>query len=323
MKKIKLMAAVKLDIQNLIKNYPPEYSCKNKKIKYEEALKIHKNQTGSIDVSRWKYADDKQELVKNPVKVTFCKDYFSYVDVDRSDTRVYYLNYADPNLFGYYDSDLFAQDEIQTLEHPLLGSVMEYIDKNETAELKSLTEEKGEPTPFIVEGAPYWLRVVTNPRLPTGEVLNLYGRNFWVAPREILDIAVNPVVDERKNNIIAMAAPALGEGEYERRDIEQILKTVIVSFSAAVSLSGGKKCVIHTGNWGAGAFGNNRELIYLAQLVGASVAGGVELIFHAIDDGDFAAAQKKFDGWKGSADFAECVDFLMNQHYHWSSGDGN
>ncbi|MBQ3825113.1 MAG: hypothetical protein II811_03140, partial [Spirochaetaceae bacterium] len=151
------LVSITLDIQDLIKNYPPEYSCKNKKIKYEEALAIHKKQTGKIGVSRWRFAESQSPLTKNDVSVKFCDEYFSYDDADTADTKVYYFNYADPNLFGYYDSDLFAQDEIQTLEHPLLGSVMEYIDKNETSVLKSLTEENGEPTPYIVEGAPYWL----------------------------------------------------------------------------------------------------------------------------------------------------------------------
>lgn len=317
------LVSITLDIQDLIKNYPPEYSCDNKKTKYEEAFAIHKKQTGKISVSRWKFAESQSPLTKNDVSVKFRDEYFSYDDADSADTKVYYLNYADPNLFGYYDSDLFAQDEIQTLEHPLLGSVMEYIDKNETSVLKSLTEENGEPTPYIVEGAPYWLKVVTNPILPTGETLNLYGRNFCRASKEILDIAVKPIKEERANNIIALAAPALGSGEYKRKQIEQILKAVIASFSAALSLADTKKCVIHTGNWGAGAFGNNRELIYLAQLIGASVAGGAELVFHAIDEDDFAEAQKKFAQWNGSADFAECVDFFVNQHYHWASGDGN
>lgn len=79
---------------------------------------------------------------------------------------------------------------------------MEYIDKNETPVLKSLTEEKGEPTPYIVEGAPYWLKVVTTPTLPTGEKLNLYGRNFCRASKKILDFAVKPIREERANNII-------------------------------------------------------------------------------------------------------------------------
>ena len=319
----KQLVSITLDIQDLIKNYPPEYSCENKKTKYEEALALHKNQTGRIGVSRWKFVGGHRPLSKNEIKIQLCDDYFCYYDEDTADTKVYYLNYADPNLFGYYDGSLFAQDEIQTLEHPLLGSVMEYIDKNETSVLRSLTEENGEPTPYIVEGAPYWLKVTTNPTLPTGEVLNIYGRNFYQATREVLDIAVKPIRVERKNNIIAMAAPALGDGEYKRCEIEQILKTVIVSFSAAITLACGKKCVIHTGNWGAGAFGNNRELIYLAQLVGASVAGGAELVFHAIDEGDFAVAKKKFDDWNGSADFSECVDFFVKEHYHWGNGDGN
>jgi len=33
----------------------------------------------------------------------------------------WYVNFADPRLFTAYGSGLFAQDEIQAAEHPILG----------------------------------------------------------------------------------------------------------------------------------------------------------------------------------------------------------
>lgn len=319
---IHCMVKLSLDIQDLIKNYPPEYKNPSKKLKYEEALERFRNQQGSVKVSRWKYGgSDVWHLKKAPLKIDFRDEYFCYDDGDSESEHIFYLNYADPLLFGFYDGDLFAQDELQTLEHPLLGSVMEYIDKNESDSLKSRTEEHGEPTPYIVEGVPYWLKVVTAPVLPDGKVYNFYGRNFSRASKEILDLAVTPLSKEKRNNIIAMAAPSTGSGEYKRKELEQLMKTVIVAFSGAVEqtcVGGQEKCIIHTGNWGAGAFGNNRELIYLAQIIGASCAGVEKLIFHAVDKGDFSAAEQKFSLWNGG-NLLDCVDYLCSQHYFWQS----
>ena len=224
---IHCMVKLSLDIQDLIKNYPPEYKNPSKKLKYEEALERFRNQQGSVKVSRWKYGgSDVGHLKKAPLKIDFRDEYFCYDDGDSESEHIFYLNYADPLLFGFYDGDLFAQDELQTLEHPLLGSVMEYIDKNESDSLKSRTEEHGEPTPYIVEGVPYWLKVVTAPVLPDGKVYNFYGRNFSRASKEILDLAVTPLSTEKRNNIIAMAAPSTGSGEYKRKELEQLMKTV-------------------------------------------------------------------------------------------------
>lgn len=38
-----------------------------------------------------------------------------------------YVNFADPNMFVAYAGPLFAQDEIQVMEHPTLASVREYL----------------------------------------------------------------------------------------------------------------------------------------------------------------------------------------------------
>ncbi|MCR5763901.1 MAG: hypothetical protein K6G00_11025 [Treponema sp.] len=324
------MVKVDLEQQELLKNYPPEYGNPSKKSKYEEALSIHKGQNGKITISRWKLNDkkDSSQLIKHNLTCSVSNEYFKYEDVSTEDKMVFYLNYADPNLFGYYDGDLFTQDEIQTLEHPLLGSVMEYIDKNETDVLRSRTEEKGEPTPYVVENVPYWICVNINSVLPDGKILNLYGRLFSQATKDEIDLGIKPIQDERRNNIIAMAAPTptSSSTEYKRKELEKLLKTVLAAFGGAkkaAEANGHKSCHIHTGNWGAGAFGNNRELIYFVQMIGASSIGIQELIFHSIDQGDLKKAQEKYNDWKGNCSFEDCLELLMEQHYTWGNPDGN
>lgn len=190
----------------------------------------------------------------------------------------------------------------------------------------SRTEEEGEPTPYIVEDVPYWISVNINPVLENGQVLNLYGRRFSMAKKEILDLGVKNVLGDKRNNIIAMAAPSCGKNEYKRKELEKLVKTVFAAFAGAVKCGigcGRKKSFIHTGNWGAGAFANNRELIYLVQLIGASAVGISKLIFHCIDEKDFANAEKKFSDWTGNCSFSDLIDFLQERHYFWKVGDGN
>lgn len=39
----------------------------------------------------------------------------------------WHINFADFHLFGFYEGGLFAQDEMQVAEHPILGSIRDYL----------------------------------------------------------------------------------------------------------------------------------------------------------------------------------------------------
>ena len=119
--------------------------------------------------------------------------------------KVWWVKFADKNLFVYYGSDLFAQDEIQTLEHPLLGSVVEYLDNNEIPNLISKTEGKNRVSPFFVENVPYWISVNVNPILSSGETANIYGRNFSQEQEDIVNLGMK--LFRRKLKIILSQWP--------------------------------------------------------------------------------------------------------------------
>ena len=323
-----LMAQKNIKVQDLINNYPPEYTNSFKKAMYEKAVKIHKTEHGIVKISRWKFCDERKSPLKmeaNPIKVSVVDNFFDYSDTDTETKNTFYLNYADPNLFGYYDGDLFAQDEIQTFEHPLLASVLEYIDKNETPELISRTIEKGSPTPFIVENVPYWIKVDMLPVIKDEDgkdcVCSIYGWNFSHAPKEALEKGISVIHKEQKNNIIAVAALGGGRGTYTENQIAYTLSSLLVSFGAAAKITTREKkneVVIHTGRWGCGAFGNNDEFIYLTQIIAASFTGVTELVFHGCDEEILKKAWKKFEGW----DKDHPMDFLLKQNYTWKNGDG-
>lgn len=93
------------------------------------------------------------------------------------------MNFADPKLFGYYGGPMFAQDEIQVFEHPILGSLREYLLDGTEEGMKpwTLTLRDGQPykpTPYLIEQAPQWQKVDTTPRLPLGGMGMIYGHYF-------------------------------------------------------------------------------------------------------------------------------------------------
>eukprot|EP00479_Gromia_sphaerica_P008629 TRINITY_DN335_c0_g1_i5.p1 TRINITY_DN335_c0_g1~~TRINITY_DN335_c0_g1_i5.p1 ORF type:complete len:129 (+),score=17.46 TRINITY_DN335_c0_g1_i5:773-1159(+) len=93
-----------------------------------------------------------------------------------------------------------------------------------------------------------------------------------------------------------MVAPAYGRGHYSRSQINAILDTAYSTFFAAkiegyikagyLKDNGEEKgvapptIVIHTGNWGTGAFGGNKIMMALLQLIAARMAGIDRMQFH-------------------------------------------
>jgi hypothetical protein len=82
-----------------------------------------------------------------------------------------------------------------------------------------------------------------------------------------------------------MVAPYGGHGRYKREEIELAMSTAYTGFRAAVlesrrSAGPDAQVVIHSGFWGCGAFGGDRVLMTLLQLVAAEVAGVARLMFY-------------------------------------------
>ncbi len=320
------MGAVVVDAQTLIKEFPPQYISENKKWCFERALAQKASvlsQESQIKISRWCKDDDFDDSLlfdlELPNVITNDR-YFKY-DNYESD---FFMNFADRLLFGFYDADNFAQDEIQTLEMPLLASCMHYLDEKNLPSLKPVTKENKKPTPYIFENVPYWLRINLS---YNGQ--NLYGRNFRNASKGLLEKAVQVVQEEKLVNILAARAPACGSGQYTKAQLTEFLESAYCAFRGAVLCNAAgsddnesKPVKIHTGNWGCGAFGNKLTVSYLVQLLAGAFSKTGTLIFHAPDKPTLQKAIDLISTLPSKLTFSQAVDFLFDQGLYWNESDG-
>ena len=115
-----------IDGENLFRNYPPIWHDDNKLIVFEIAKSSGYPFNGKISYKRW----PKVEL---PERLDIESNFSAHAEVfkyaEQKDPKIvdWHLNFADPDLFVAYGSELLAQDEIQVAEHPILGSIREML----------------------------------------------------------------------------------------------------------------------------------------------------------------------------------------------------
>lgn len=320
----RILGKTTVGFQELIENYPPKYESERKKQAFSNALRFHRGDIGEVSICR--IIPDRTtikctSLEKKPLKLTVDEEFYDYTKT-KADSDIWFVNFADPVLFVAYDSDMFAQDEIQTLEMPLLASCCLYLDEKKYKGLVTRTNIEGVPTPYLFRNIPYWISVNTKPLLKDGSSGNIYGNAFMYADDEEIEAGISTFEEDVRCNILAMAAPEGGVGRYEREELRELLYTLLCSFSA-VRKQSKVKAVIHSGNWGCGAFGGNKELMYLAQMYAASVCGIDELVLHAPNEEILERAKRMFSLLPDEACFSGIEVSLYVRDYEWGSGDGN
>lgn len=132
------------------------------------------------------------------------------------------------------------------------------------------------------------------------DTTKVYGNAFAKASERQLIQACQYLPKAQIVNLIAIEAPSHGRGSYTRDQVDYILVTCYAGFKAAQMLAnkthalntknargsisrGGNthfRTIIHTGWWGCGAYGNNRQMMILTQLLAAYWAQIDELVFH-------------------------------------------
>lgn len=233
----------------------------------------------------------------------------------------WHVNFADPDLFAFYGRPLLAQDEMMVAEHPVLAHLREHLI---AIGYPALTCEDDRPTPVTISNIPRRCSIDTTPCAdrPNG----MYGNRFATASPDMVRSAVTLVDPPTKSNIISMSSISCGYGRYSRDAIGYLLKTAYTGFAATRFLAGdSREIVIHTGFWGCGAFGGNKLLMTLIQIVAASMAN-VRLVFHYGDESGLPIVEEAIDvfdynfRWMKQPGF---VEGLYGRRFEWGRCDGN
>lgn len=274
----------------LMRQHPGVLRNENKQVVFAIACPAGAVHSGRLGYSRWPEIPlplPREVDPVSPARLAVVHDgFYDYRPVLDPGVGVeWHVNFADPNLFYAYGSALFAQDEIQVAEHPVLGSLREAL----VAEARPTTTiANGRPTPVLVMGAQRRVRIETVRGAEAGGPSWMYGMAFARATADAVREATTLIDPPTISNIIAIVAPYGGRGRYQREQIGLAISTAYSGFRAAVLESrrtaGPDALVaIHSGFWGCGAFGGNRVMMTLVQLIAADMAGVARLVFHVGD----------------------------------------
>ena len=320
----------------LARMHPPVLRHENKQLLFAIASPTGTVHSGRLEYSRWPESAPPSPLELDAARINrmmVVRDgYYDYAPVlDPSAGVEWHVNFADPNVFYAYGWVFFAQDEIQVAEHPILGSLREAI----VAEGRpATTMANGRPTPVLVMGAERRLSINSAPGAGSGGPSWLYGGAFFAAASaETIREATTRIDPPTISNIIAIAAPYGGRGRYTQDQIELAIATAYSGFRAAVlesrrAAGPGVWVAIHSGFWGCGAFGGNRVMMTLVQILAADVASVDRLVLHVGDPSGRSSVERALAlasdlATATSTSVAELTAGLEALGLTWRVSDGN
>ena len=316
------------DAAALLGQHPPVWNHPTKLAVFDLVVSAHGGFAGTIDYARWDQEAPPPTLTQRS-SCSIQKGIYEYAASDDEEAVHWHVNFADPHLFVAYGSALMAQDEIQAAEHPALGSLLEALV---AAGLPTLTATReGRATPVTIAGVERHCSIDTLPRPEQGRPQGLYGNLFASATAQQLKDAVAVLTPPTISNIVAMAAPYPSSGRYTAAQIASVVNTAYTAFAAAKQetsrLHGDSaSTTVHSGHWGCGAFGGNRKLMTILQLLSADLAN-VDLCFWAFDEAGSRIASEALLHYQQliakSASVAVLLQELESEGYKWGRSDGN
>lgn len=329
----RLLVRQTFDAAALAAAHPPRFTHPNKKLVHALSSPASAPARGVITYSRWQTMPLPETTPTASPAHEMREDVFDYASPPAG-TVSWYLNFADPQLFVAYAGSLLAQDELQVLEHPLLGSLCEALRASSEPSLRPVTVEHGASTPVLVRGVERRCALATDPDPFEGRPLGLYGNRFARAKEDAIRRALTVLAPPTLSNILAMSAIPGGVGRYTEAEIHELLVTAYTGFHAAkldsAATAGSVAVQVHTGHWGTGAFGGHKVLMALVQLVAARLAGIDRLVYHTVSvDGSalFEEATRRLDSEILPAGAAPRVVDLERALYEmgfvWGVSDGN
>jgi len=242
----------------------------------------------------------------------------------------WHLNFAGRVVLEGYATWSLRQDDHQALEHPALASVAEMLHGS-SSQYTLVTcppppSSAGtpsapaplQPTPILIRNVERKIALSIDANPEEGRPRGFFGALlFHEASPDAVVRAVRPLEPPTITNFAAVAAPctAADISAQASYSFPQIVTTFVAIYSAFRALvletrslllrdpNSPSAILVHTGNWGTGAFGNNRTLMALLQLIAAHAAEVDVLLFHTFD----AAATKDYRL------AMECLEFTFKE----------
>lgn len=231
------------------------------------------------------------QMSGNPSRIDAVNGAIPYDQDSTPECAHWVANFADSAIMGFCEGPLLAQDEVQVVAHPTLYHVKTALVEKGHARMK-------ENEIYLLRNVPCVGCLDTQSPLANGQTL--YGNQFAQSTREEVLSKLFHYAPPILNNIFFIAAPRIGNQltgkPYQKNHLELLFYTAYTAFFAVNRQSlPSKSCLIHTGNWGAGAFGNSAKVSHLIQIAAARAAG-VDLQFHPLDQMEaFHAANALFN----------------------------
>ncbi|CAF3544720.1 unnamed protein product [Rotaria sordida] len=342
-----LFAAEELNSKDLYENYLPNFENQNKLFIFDLLNNKHKylpSPNKSILITRWKpFIPIIESNSQLSTIIKFQDDIFNYKSDGNIQTIEWYLNFANNDLFAYYGGPLLAQDELQVLECVELASLRQYLIQTiNTVGSRTVGshahKNKSVPTPILISNTERVIDLDTK---------DIYGNAFAPANKEQLQHAFKLVDPPQVVNLIAIEAPSNGEGCYTYEQINYILTNCYTGFKAAQILAhktyemnryasnsdhqrpshnetNNFRTIIHTGWWGCGAYGNNRQIMLITQMLAAHWAQIDEIIFHTQNNEhskDIAISQTVFEKLKDEQQVKEVINKIIKLNLEWEKSN--
>ena len=142
------------------------------------------------------------------------------------------------------------------------------------------------PRPVLVTGVERRVAIETNPDPAAGRPNGLYGNAFAAADPDAVRRATTPIDAADRHQPGRHRGHCRRPGSATRETRSTGLSSPRTRASAPPSWSRTRlagspaRVVVHTGYWGCGAFGGNRVLMAMLQVLAARMAGLERLVFH-------------------------------------------
>lgn len=323
-----------IDTDDMVRLFPPRLADPHKRLIHSIACPDGSHHQGKLVVSRWQMLPKlPAQLDENANQQTRFSTQSSHYDYQPGNAGgvEWHVNFADGDLFVAYGSHLFAQDEIQVAEHPSLGSLRDMLFERSQSDAHydpCTRDDDNHPTPILIHGIERRVAISIDPNPAEGRPEGLYGNRLARASADAVRSACRNIDPPTTTNLIAMEAPPGGTGHYTDKQIRDVLNTAATAFAAARIESGPDNCTIHSGNWGAGAYGGNRVLMALLQVLAARLVGVDEFVFHSRDLAPFIQARHLSEQMFSrpgieTVSMAEVIRRIIEMEFRWGVSDGN